>query len=59
MSAKDKKDFDKIVLGRSTQVEKSVEHCCHSAMKKMESLLRALCVIAREQFCLHFFHLIL
>jgi hypothetical protein len=38
MSARDMKDFDKIVLGRSVQVEKSVEHC-QSVMKKMESLL--------------------
>jgi len=41
MSAQEKEDFDKIVFGRSAQVEKSVNHC-RSSMKMMESLLRSL-----------------
>eukprot|EP00984_Skeletonema_dohrnii_P011040 scaffold4384_cov100-Skeletonema_dohrnii-CCMP3373.AAC.2 len=41
MSAQEKEDFDKIVLGRSAQVEKSVEHC-QIAMKSMAIMLRTL-----------------
>ena len=41
MSAMEKKDFDKIVQGRSTQVETSVKHC-QISMEKIESLLRTL-----------------
>ena len=41
MSAKEKEVFDRIVQGRSVQVEKSVQKCL-SSMKKMESFLRTL-----------------
>lgn len=44
MSAMEKEDFDKIVQGRSTQVEASVEHC-QSSMEKMESLF---CTLSGE-----------
>ena len=57
MSAQEKEDFDKIVLGRSAQVEKSVKHC-QIYMDSMGIMLRILseknnspsisCVLGKE-----------